>query len=215
MVSNPLHLQGIEVYDRIHLDNKLTSEFVKSVWSKKEMSWEMFLGDSLTRTVHSLKAKYDIDAFLSGKQRYFNLKDLNSSERKLLIASYSLNLLKESNGEFKSPIFDELAEFQDDWDSMREVNPYYQYLESVSTVGLGFNDYTRFFSYESLIELDTIFWVAYGLFGSGVAPLGSIGLIADNLREIVKCFLAHGLDEKDKILFSKFENLEKETSLLD
>lgn len=215
MVSDISRSQETEIYDRIHLDNKLASEFVKSAWSGKEISWEMFLGDSLSKTISSLETRLDSDAFLSGRQIYLNPEDLNSSERKLLMASYSLNLLKESENAHNISIFSELMKFQNIWDSLQEANPYYQYLENVSTVGLNFNDYAKFFNYKNLIEFDTTFYIAYGLLGSGVTPLGSIGQISGSLREVVRCFLAHKLDEKDLLLFSRFEDLGKESSFTD
>jgi hypothetical protein len=194
----------------IHIDNKLTSEFIRSIWTGKEISWEMFLGNPLAKTIRSIDAKLNRPEFLSGQKEYIDLTELGSSERKFLMALYSLNLLKDSGKGHVTSMLARLEEFQDSLELFQSINPYHHYLSDTSITGLSFRDYTRFFNYESLIKLSTTLNIARSLFESGIDAACSIGQLTDNLREFINCFLAHKLNEKDKDLFTQFVDLKKD-----
>lgn len=199
-----------EIYDDINVDNKLVSEFVKSAWNGKEISWAIFLGDSLEKTISSLDVKLNKPEFLSGEKEYIDLIELNRSERKLLMAWYALDLLKDAKKGCVNSMIEELKKFQDLLDLFQSLNPYYSYLGDISIAGVGFRDYKKFFNYESLIKLSTVLYIAKGLNGSGIDTTISIGQLTDNLREFVKCFLSYNFDKEDKGLFGRFVKLKED-----
>lgn len=198
-----------EIYDDISVDNKLVSEFVESAWNGKKISWEIFLGDSLEKTLGSLDVKLNKPEFLSGEKEYIDLTELNRPERKLLMAWYSLDLLKGSKKGCVDSMIEELKNFQDLLDLFQSLNPYHYYLGDISIAGLGFRDYKNFFNYESLIKLSTVLYVVKGLNGSGIGTTVSIGQLTDNLREFIKCFLSYGFDKENENLFIQFVKLKE------
>ena len=125
-----------EIYDDISVDNKLVSEFVESAWNGKKISWEIFLGDSLEKTLGSLDVKLNKPEFLSGEKEYIDLTELNRPERKLLMAWYSLDLLKGSKKGCVDSMIEELKKFQDLLDLFQSLNPYHYYLGDISIAGL-------------------------------------------------------------------------------
>ena len=194
-------------------DNRLTSEFIMSIRAGTIISWEMFLGSSPAETVRSLGNKLEKPEFLTGTKEYIDLKELNSSERKLLIGLYLLNLLKNSKGsdkESSATMIGKLEENQSFSDSLQSLNPYHQYLKDVDITGLSFADYVKFFTHETIIKLSTTLYVTSVLFKSGIDSAGSLGQLTDILREFINCFLANKFNEKDPVLFSLFVNLRKD-----
>jgi len=201
--------KNAEIYDDISVDNKLVSDFVKSVLDEKEVTWELFLGDSVEKIVNSIEVKLNGHEFLSGDKEYIDLTELSRSERKLLMAWYSLDLLKDSGKRCVSSMIEELKKFQDVLYLFQTLNPYHHYLGDLSIAGLKFADYKKFFNYESLLKLSTVFYVTKILNANGIDTIASIGQLTDNLREFIKCFLSYSLDEEDGDLFFRFVNLKE------
>jgi hypothetical protein len=199
----------------ICLDSREASEFVMAVWTgvKASYDWEAFLGSSPAEAVSLTIEK--LDNVLTRGGEYIDLIKLDSPGRRLLMALYSLNLLKNSERESDARLnaisaIESLERSQDCLGLFQSVNPYHRYLSDIDITGLTFRNYGRFFNYDTLVKLSISLHIARGLFGSGVSADGSIGQLTDNLREFVNYFSAYNLRKKDCDLFTRFMNLKKE-----
>jgi len=182
-------------------------EFMNCIFRKDKVDFEKYFGNSYKDVADSL---YEKILFLRTKRKYFKLNELNSIQRKLLMAFYYIKttLMYSELDLIPKEISDIIL--QSKLNQHINFYPYYEYYKMFIISYFRNDIYESFFNYESLIKFYIVIYSNFIMKDTKNFIYHSYYSLTSLLNNFIGYYMENGIDKRDEKLFNVFLWIQKE-----